>query len=82
MASVPRLAPEQIAQVSGLVAQYITAQRVKYAPRAVPLSDQQRAPLAPFFAPEILDKVRVLVLEGERVQNLPHASRSRIQEPA
>ena len=69
MASVPQLAPEQIAQVSVLVSQYITVQRVKYAPRAIPLSDQQRVPLEPFFAREVLNSVRVLVLRGERVSN-------------
>lgn len=69
MATVPQLTPEQIAQVSGLVAQYITAHREKYAPRAVPLSDQQRAHFEPFFAREVLNGVRVLVLRGERVPN-------------
>jgi hypothetical protein len=29
----------------------------------------QRAPLEPFFAREVIDNVRVLVLEGERVPN-------------
>lgn len=67
--ATPKLNPDQIAQVSGLVCQYITAQRAKYAARAVPLSAQQRAPLEPFFAREVLDNVRVLVLEGERVPN-------------
>jgi hypothetical protein len=51
------------------VSQYITAQRGKYAPRAVPLSAQQRAPLEPFFAREVLNSVRVLVLRGQRVSN-------------
>jgi len=69
MATTPKLAPHQVAQISELVAGYISAQRRKYAPRAVPLSAQQRAPLEPFFARELLDSVRVLVLEGERVQN-------------
>jgi hypothetical protein len=69
MASVPRLTSDQIIQVSGLVSQYITAQRERYAPRAVPLSAQQRTPLEPFFAREVLDGVRVLVLRGERVSN-------------
>jgi hypothetical protein len=69
MASVPRLTPDQITQVSGLVSQYITTQRRKYVPRAVPLSAQQRAPLEPFFAREVLNNVRVLVLRGERVSN-------------
>jgi hypothetical protein len=67
--ATPRLTPEQIAQVSGLVSQYITAQRGTYAPRAIPLSAQQRAPLEPFFARNVLDSVRVLVLHGERVPN-------------
>ena len=69
MVATPRLTPDQITQVSGLVSQYITAQRGKYAPRAVPLSDQQRPPLEPFFAREVLNSVRVLVLHGERVPN-------------
>jgi hypothetical protein len=69
MATTPKLTPDQVAQVSELVAGYISAQRGKYAPRAIPLSTQQRAPLEPFFAREVLDNVRVLVLEGERVPN-------------
>lgn len=67
--AAPKLTPDQVAQVSELVAGYISAQRRKYAPRAVPLSAQQRAPLEPFFSPEVLADVRVLVLEGERVPN-------------
>jgi hypothetical protein len=35
--ATPRLTPEQIAQVSGIVAQYIATQRERYASRAVPL---------------------------------------------
>jgi hypothetical protein len=69
MAATPKLTPDQIAQVSELVAGYISAQRRKYAPRAVLLSAQQRMPLEPFFTREVLDNVRVLVLEGELVQN-------------
>jgi hypothetical protein len=67
--ATPKLTPDQIAQVSELVAGYISAQREKYAPRAVPLSAQQRAPLEPFFAGEVINSVRVLVLKGQRVSN-------------
>jgi hypothetical protein len=67
--ATPKLTPDQVAQVSKLVAGYISAQREKYAARAGPLSAQQRAPLDPFFAREVIDSVRVLVLEGERVPN-------------
>lgn len=69
MAATPKLTPNQIAQISELVAGYISTQREKYAPRAVPISAGQRAPLENFFSREVLDKVRVLVLEGKRVPN-------------
>jgi hypothetical protein len=65
----PQLTPDQIAEVSRLAAGYILAQRDTYASRAVPLSGQQRAVLAPFFSPELLGNTRVLVLAGERVAN-------------
>jgi hypothetical protein len=64
-----RLTPEQIAQVSGLVARYIATQRERYASRAVPLSVQQRAAMNGFFSPQLLDVTRLLVLQGERVAN-------------
>ena len=69
MTTTPKLTPDQVAQVSELVASFISTQRKRYAPRAVPLSAQQRTPLESFFAREVLDDVRVLVLEGERVPN-------------
>ena len=65
----PKLTPDQISQVSALVAGYISTKREKYALRAIALSAQQRAAVAPFFAPELLGNTRLLVLEGERVQN-------------
>ena len=65
----PQLTPNQIAQVSGLVSQYISTQREKYAPRAIPLSAQQQAALKGFFSSQVLDGTRLLVLRGERVGN-------------
>jgi hypothetical protein len=67
--AAPLLTPDQVAQVSGLVAQYISTQRDKYAPRAVPLSAQQKAAMTGFFSTEFLDSTRLLVLRGERVGN-------------
>ncbi len=64
-----QLTPEQVAQVSGLVAQYIATQRERYASRAVPLSAQQRAAKGRFFSPQLLGGTRLLVLQGERVAN-------------
>jgi hypothetical protein len=65
----PRLTSEQVSQVSGLVSQYITAQRQKYGSRAIPLSAQQRTATSGFFSPQVLDGARLLVLQGERVAN-------------
>jgi hypothetical protein len=65
----PLVTPEQIAQVSGLVFQYISAQRQKYGSRTVPLSAQKKAAMAGFFSPQLLDSTRLLVLQGERVSN-------------
>ncbi len=67
--ATPRLTPDQINQVSGLVAQYIASQREKYVSRAVPLSAQQRAALDSFFSSQLLESTRALVLRGERVAN-------------
>jgi hypothetical protein len=66
---LPRLTNEQVAQVSGRVAQYITSQRAKYAPRTIPLSADQKAAIAGFFSPQLIEGTRVVVLSGERVPN-------------
>jgi hypothetical protein len=67
--AIPKLAPAQIAQVSGLVAQYIAAQREKYVSRAIPLSAKQRTAVNGFFSTQLLEGTRVVVLQGERVAN-------------
>jgi hypothetical protein len=67
--ATPRLTPDQIAQVSSLVAQYIATQRERYGPRGLPLSAKQRAAMNGYFSPQPLDGTRLLVLQGERVAN-------------
>lgn len=67
--ATPKLTPEQITNLSELVAQYISAQRERYRPRAMPLSAQQRAAMEGFFSPELIGGARLLVLQGERVAN-------------
>lgn len=67
----PQLTPWQVRQVSDLVAQYITSQRERYAQRALPLSEPQKAAMAGFFATQLLEGARLLVLRDERVAN-PH----------
>jgi hypothetical protein len=68
---MPQLSPQQIAQVSGLVAQYITTQREVFYPQAAPLAAAHKAAMAGFFLPQLLDAARVLVLHGLRVENPP-----------
>ena len=68
--ATPTLTPGQIAKISGLVARYIAEQRERYAPRAVPLSLQQRAAMGGFFSPQQhLVGTRLLVLRDQRVAN-------------
>jgi hypothetical protein len=66
---IPRLSPEQITQVSGLLAQYIVAKRNRFGSRAIPLSTGQKQAMAGFFSPPLIDNVRLLVLSGERMTN-------------
>jgi hypothetical protein len=67
--ATPQLTPGQIAHVSGLVAQYISTQRERYSRRAIPLSAQQRSAMNGFFSPQLLEGIRLLVLQGEQVAN-------------
>jgi hypothetical protein len=67
--ATPQLTPEQVAQVSGLVVQYIANQREHYAPHGVALSAQQRAGTGGFLSPPLLAGTRLLVLQRERVAN-------------
>ncbi|HTT32653.1 MAG TPA: hypothetical protein VMH48_03545 [Methylomirabilota bacterium] len=66
---MPSLSPEQLNQISGLVAEYIEAQRKRFRDRAVPLSAAQRSVFAPFFRADLLETTRVLVLAKERIGN-------------
>jgi hypothetical protein len=64
-----QLSPDQIAWLSDAVAQYITAQRNRHAPRAAAIPAAARTALRGFFTPTVLDTTHVLTLHDERVQN-------------
>lgn len=64
-----KIPPGMIGQVAGMVADYISNSRKKYGAKAVPLTPEQRAPMQPFFSPEILEQTKMLVLKGERIQD-------------
>jgi hypothetical protein len=67
--AAPTLTSEQIAQVSGLVAQFIAAQRLRFLHRGKALTKAQKAVMNGFFTPQLLDGARLLVLQGGRVAN-------------
>lgn len=63
----PSVSPEQLAQLSAEVARYITRQRDKYRPAALPLSVEQKTTMAAYFASDLLANVRWLSLVNEVV---------------
>jgi hypothetical protein len=68
--AAPHLMPEQIAQLANWVAEYITVQRERHTPSAMPLSRIQRAAMDGFFSSDVLNAL-LLTLQGERIQNPP-----------
>jgi hypothetical protein len=73
-----KLPPGMIGQLAGMVQEYIVGSRKRYVSRAEPLSVEQRAAMQTFFAAEILDCSRLLVLHGERVQDPPFYGMARM----
>src|SRR6478672_10195665 len=63
------LPPAMISQLANMVEDYVTSSRKKYASQAVPLTDEQRTAMQPFFFGAVLDSARLCVLRGTRVSN-------------
>jgi hypothetical protein len=68
---LPKLSDDQVEWVIQRVAAYIDQQRQTYRRRALPLSQNQKAAMDPFFQASTLESARVVVLAGERVSNPP-----------
>src|SRR5215468_10525846 len=68
---MPMPAPtyQQISHLSDLTAEFITTQRQRFFPPAVPLRAMQRTAMDGFFAPQLLDSARLLVVRDTRVEN-------------
>jgi len=63
------LPPAMVSQLANMVEDYVTSSRKKYASQALPLTDEQRTAMQPFFSPAVLDSARLCVLRGTRVSN-------------
>jgi hypothetical protein len=72
-----RLTEKQIREVVERVAAYLREQREHYFPSAVPLSNYQKGLMWPFFSAPLLDRVRIVELDGARVPNPPFYAEAR-----
>lgn len=61
-------APEQVAQAIGWLSSYLKEQQEYYLPVAGPLSAQCQAQMRPYFAHDLLGRIRVIELRGARVR--------------
>jgi hypothetical protein len=62
-------AEEQIARAIQYVGAYLRQQRDYYFPVALPLSNQHKASMGPYFSAALLDRVRIVELKGQRVSS-------------
>ena len=68
---LPGLARSAILDAIDRVVSYLRTQREHYLPSAVPLSNRQKALLWPYFSAALLDRVRIVELNGTHVSNPP-----------
>jgi hypothetical protein len=59
--------PEQITEAVGCLCDYLRQQREAYFPNAEPLSAPQKTAMARYYRPRLLEQVRVVELNGDRV---------------
>jgi hypothetical protein len=63
----PRLNGAQIALAIEYVSSYLREKREHYLPASLPLSNQHKARMWPYFSSELLERVRIVELHGKRV---------------
>lgn len=64
----PEPSAQQVAEAVGWMTTYLHRQREQYFPVAGRLSSQHKAMLVPFFSRQFLDGIRILELQGARVE--------------
>ncbi|MFZ0419758.1 MAG: hypothetical protein WAM04_16790 [Candidatus Sulfotelmatobacter sp.] len=72
-----QLTDERIGEAIDLVACYLRNQRERHFHSAAPLTKYQKALMWPYFSPALLDQVRVVELNGERLPNPPFYAEAR-----
>jgi len=82
---IPQSAPEaslqptndRIAEAIHCVSSYLSQQREHYLPAAAPLGNQHKASMWPYFSSALLDQVRIVELQGQRVPPPPFYAEAR-----
>jgi len=69
--ALTQLTEERILEGVERVSSYLREQREHYFHSAAPLNDHQKAVMWPYFSAALLDRVRIVELEGSRVPNPP-----------
>ena len=72
-----QLSEKQIAQAVGLLSTYLRERSEYYMRIGVPLTNIQKATLWPYFSALVLDRVRIVELNGERIPNPPFYEQAR-----
>lgn len=67
----PSLNEAKVEEAIGRVADFLHAQPEHFRPEALPLDQGQRQTMKPFFSAALLDQVRIVVLDRERIPNPP-----------
>jgi hypothetical protein len=62
---------KQITDAVACVSSYLGEQREQYLASASRMSEQQKTAMAPYFSDHLLDQVRILQLQGERIPSPP-----------
>jgi len=71
------LAEEQIRGIIARVGAYMQRERERHFGSGIPLNEVQRGPLKSYFSAKLLDAVRVLVLEGARIDPAPFSDNAK-----
>jgi hypothetical protein len=73
----PKLNEEQALEISASVSTYVREQRDRYFPCGAPLSAQRKGIMQSYFSPTLLDRIKIVELEGACLPNPPFYSKVR-----